>query len=140
MKKVLIGAVIFTLIFSLVSCGGNSLTQLDGGYYLERGNDLYGEEFESVSIMNYHPYKFWALPDYQELVQYGYVGLENEGVVYFVYIVDTSRDADSPYAYYCAEFDGETRELLCEEGEYFSDNSVKNATVEKLLNLMDTVK
>ena len=73
-------------------------------------------------------------------MQYGYVGLENEGVVYCVYIVDTSVNAEDPSAYYCAELDGETRALLCEEGTLFESEAEKSEAVEKLFDMIDEYK
>lgn len=104
------------------------------------GVTYYYEYSEGIkTITNYHPYKFWKLPDYQEMVQFGDdAGLENEGVVYFIYVVDTSIDPDDSKAYYSAEFDGETKELLCEDGEYFSNEADKQAFVDRLINLIDT--
>ena len=142
MKKVLLIALIGALIFSLASCGVNKA--LDGeysGYYLSVSRCIYDSEFDSVSITNYEEsLPFGDYPEYQELVQYGYVGIENEGVIYLIYIVDTSIDPESSDPYYCAEFDGETRELLFEEGTYFSDKAEQDATVKKLLDMMDALK
>ena len=77
-------------------------------------------------------------------MQYGYVGLENEGVVYFVYIVDYSTKTDgdtvSDGVYYMAEFDGETRALLFETGTLFESEEEKGAAVERLLDMIDELK
>ena len=132
----LIAAILLAALIcgSLSSCFGGEVTELTDrgfpGYYYEDSEGI-------VSITNYHPYKFYALPDYQELVQYGDgAGLTNEGTVYFVYVVDTSLEPDSEKAYYSAEFDGETGELLSEEGEYFADTEEKSLTVDKLLSMI----
>ena len=136
MKKVLLVAISLVLLLSITSCGMSSVIEF------ERDGVTYYYEFSEgiKSVTNYHPYKFWKLPDYQELVQLGEgAGLENEGNVYFIYVVDTSIEPDSPKAYYTAEFDAETKTLLCEEGEYFTTEAEKNATVERLINLIDEV-
>ena len=135
MKKSLLILLLFALLFSLTSCF-NDVTEFQG----KDGNTYYYEYSDGIkTVTNYHPHKLWALPDYQEMVQYGDgAGLENEGVVYFVYVVDTSIDAESPQAYYMAELNGETKELLCESGEYFSDEATKTATVERLIDLIDS--
>ena len=66
-------------------------------------------------------------------------GIKNEGTVYYIYVVDTSIDSESPKAYYSAEFDGVTKSLLCEDGEYFSNEEEKNEVVERLLKLIDMI-
>jgi len=133
MKKLLSGLLLLTLLLSLTACGGEVIE-----FVGEDNEEYYYEYSDGIkSVTNYHPYKFWALPDYQELVQYGDgAGLENEGTVYFIYVVDTSRDSQSAEAYYTAELDGATEELLFEDGAYFSDDSAKTATVERLLDII----
>ena len=136
MKKVLLIALSLVLLISLPSCMNSKVTKVD----LESGSIYYEYDGEIITVTNYHPYKFWSLPDYQEMIQYGDgAGLENEGVVYFIYVVDTSVDSDDPKAYYSAEFDGEKKELLCEDGEYFNDEAKKSAVVERLFNLIDNI-
>lgn len=135
MKKVLLILISYVLLLSLISCNANVIEFTHDGvtYYYEFSDGI-------KTITNYHPYKFWELPNYQEMIQLGDgAGLENEGVVYFIYVVDTSIDPDSPSAYYTAEFDGETNTLLCEDGEYFSNEEEKNAVIERLLELIDTI-
>ena len=137
MKKTLLILLALILSFSMISCSNfKDVIEFKG----ENGETYFYEYSDGIkSITNYHPHKFWALPDYQELVQYGDgAGVENEGKVYFIYVVDTSLDPESTKAYYSAEFDGETKELFCEEGEYFSDEAQKNALVERLLSEIDT--
>lgn len=136
MKKALLIFVSIILALSLASCIGADVIKFSG----KDGGTYYYEYSDGVkSITNYHPYNFFSLPKYQELVQYGEgAGLENEGKVYFIYIVDTSMDSDDPKAYYCAELDGETRELLCEDGEYFATEEEKQAALERLLYEIDT--
>ena len=135
MKKISI-LLLIILVFSLVSCTRSDLFEIERDgvtYYLDYSDGI-------KTVTNYHPYKFWALPDYQEMVEYGDgAGLENDGVVYFIYIVDTSIAPESPKAYYTAEFDGETKALLCEDGEYFSNEEEKNEVVERLLELIDMI-
>lgn len=141
MKKIkFLVALVATLLLcsALSSCLFGEVKDLSGdgfhGYYFEVSEGI-------SSITNYDPTKLGSLPKYQELVQYGDgAGLDNEGVVYFVYVVDTTVDPESPAAYYCAELDGETRELLTEEGEYFADEAEKTALIEKLVDMMDKVK
>lgn len=136
MKKLLLVVISIALLLAITSCGMSSVLEFE-----RDGVNYYYEFSEGIkSVTNYHPYKFWKLPIYQELVQLGDgAGLENEGNVYFIYVVDTSIDPDSPKAYYTAEFDAETKELLCEEGEYFFEEAEKSATVERLIDLIDTV-
>ena len=121
---------VLVLLLCGCSAGAEKLSGEYEGYYLTR-------EDGRVSVTNYAPYDFFHLPDYQEHAEYGDgAGLENEGVVYYVFITDTTKE-DS---YYCAEFDGETRELLCEEDTFFTDETAKNEAVSRLLNMLDTLK
>ena len=134
MKKLLLLAISLVLLLSLTSC-----SMLDVIEFTEDGATYYYEYSDGIkTITNYHPYKFWKLPAYQELVQLGEdAGLENTGVVYFIYVVDTSVEPDDPKAYYSAELDGETKELLCEDGEYFTDETEKTALIDRLVDLID---
>ena len=101
MKRLLLIIIALCLFISLVSCNRVDIIEFERDgvtYYYEYSHGI-------KTVTNYHPYKFltWGLPDYQEMVQYGNdVGLENDGVVYFIYVVDTSIDPDDPRAYYCA--------------------------------------
>lgn len=121
------------LVFAMFLCGctgGEALTGEYEGYYLTREDGI-------LSVTNYAPYDFLNLPDYQELVEYGPgAGLENEGVVYYIFITDTSKKD----TYYTAEFDGETREMLCEEGAFFADENAKNETINRLLAMADKLR
>lgn len=136
MKKTLSIALILMMMLLVCSCGAN-VVALEGehkGYFYEYSDGV-------KTITNYHPINIFSLPEYQEMIQYGDgAGLENEGVVYFIYIVDTSLDPEDAKAYYSAEFDGETRELLIEEGEYFSDERAKNEVVERLFEVLDSIE
>ena len=127
-------AVILILSLSLASCH-SSVTEFshDGvTYYYEYSDGI-------KTITNYHPYNFLKLPSYQEMVQLGDgAGLENEGVVYYIYVVDTSIDPKDTKAYYSAELDGETKALLCEDGEYFTSEVDKTAFINRLVYLIDT--
>ena len=132
MKKhsVLLIILLSALLLSACAGGAEKLSGAYEGYYLTNEDGI-------VSVTNYQPYNFFALPDYQELVEYGDgAGLDNEGVVYFIFITDTSKED----CYYSAEFDGATRQLLCEEGTFFADEYTKNETVTRLLNMMDALK
>jgi len=141
MKRIkLLASIVAALLFcfALTSCLVGEVRELSGegfpGYYYEESDGI-------SSITNYDPTKLGSLPKYQELVQYGDgAGLDNEGVVYFVYVVDTTVDPDSPAACYCAELDGQTRELLSEDGEYFADEAEKAALIAKLVDMIDKVK
>ena len=136
MRKIISLLIAFVLLISLVSCNMMNVIEF------ERDGIMYYYEYsEGVkTITNYHPYKIWKLPNYQEMVQLGDgVGLDNEGKVYFILVVDTSMDSNNPKSYYSVEIDAETKTILCTYGEYFSNDAEKNATVERLINLIDTV-
>ena len=136
MRRFLHTVLIFVLVISLVSCNAFNIVKFE-----HEGNTYYYDYSDGIkTITNYHPYRFFNLPIYQEMIQYGEAaGLISEGVVYFVYAVDTSVDPESENAYYMAELDGETKELIWEEGQYFSEESDKISFVERLINLIDTV-
>lgn len=135
MKKMRMIALVLSLLLSLSSCAFFDVIEFEG----KNGEKYFYEYSDGVkTVTNYHPYEFWALPVYQELVQYGDgAGLENDGTVYFIYIVNTSINADDAKAYYSAELDGETKELLCENGEYFADEVDKIAAIERLIYEID---
>ena len=119
------------LVFSGCTLGAEKLTGEYEGYYLSHETNV-------VSVTNYAPFDFFNLPDYQELAEYGYgVGIDNKGIVYSIFITDTSKED----CFYSAEFDGETRQLLCEEGVYFEGNEeAKAETVTRLLDMLDALK
>ncbi len=130
MKKLICFVIILVLLLCGCTGGAEKLSGQYEGYYLENDEGI-------LSVTNYAPYGFLNLPHYQELAQYGDgAGIDNEGVVYFIFITDTSKED----TYYSAEFDGETRELLCEEGAFFADEKAKNEAVDRLLNMLDALK
>ncbi|MBQ9750220.1 MAG: hypothetical protein IJV87_06535 [Clostridia bacterium] len=132
MKKFCVLLIVLVAVLLLSACtgGAEKLSGEYAGYYRANEDGI-------VSVTNYQPYNFFALPDYQELVEYGDgAGVDNEGVVYFVFVTDTSKED----CFYCAEFDGATRALLCEEGTFFTDENAKIATVTRLLDMMDALK
>lgn len=135
MKKVVSILCLFVLLLSLASCVAK-VTE-----FTHEGVTYYYEFVDGrKSIANYNPNKLSNLPKYQELIQLGDgVGDKNEGRVYYIFILDMTFDTNDPKAYYTAEFDAETRELLSEEGEYFATEADKNATVTRLFHLIDTV-
>ncbi|MBQ8320784.1 MAG: hypothetical protein IJX92_00275 [Clostridia bacterium] len=127
------------LIITLASCslGTYALEGEYEGYYLRSSGGI-------VSITNYHPFSTNGYPSYQELVEYGDgAGLENDGVVYYIMIVDILEGEDiidSSSVYYCAELDGETKEILSEENYYFSSDELRDAALDRLLTMIDDVK
>ena len=131
MRKLLSIIILLAFLVSVTSCTVFEVIEFTG----ENGEAYFYEYSEGIkSVTNYHPYKFWSLPEYQELVQYGEgAGIENDGVVYFIYILDTSKEV-----YYSAELDGETKEILFEEGNYFEDEAGKKAVIDRLVNVIDT--
>ena len=123
-------ALVFAFLLSACASGGEPLAGEYAGYYLVC-------EDNTISVTNYPPDDLLNLPKYQELAQYGDgVGLDNEGVVYYIFITDTSKTD----TYYTAEFDGKTRALLCEEGTYFADEGTKADTITRLLDMLDALK
>lgn len=131
MKKVFAILLVIMISFSFAACatGAEKLIGEYEGYYLESEDNI-------ISVTNYAPYDFFHLPKYQELAQYGDgAGIDNEGVVYCIFITDTSKED----TYYSAEFD-ENRTLLCEEGTFFTDEAAKNEIVTRLLDMLDSLK
>lgn len=142
MKKILALTLIMILALSLSACsliGWNDspVTSLEDkypGYYATFEDGV-------ISVTNYHPYDFDALPAYQELIEYGDgAGMENEGTVYFVYVLDTKKTTTDNEVYYYAELADETREVLIEENSYFASAAEKDAAVSKLMEIMEYVK
>ena len=132
MKKfrVLLMALVAALLLSACTGDAEKLSGEHAGYYRTNEDGI-------VSITDYQPYNFLALPDYQELVQYGDgAGIDNKGIVYFVFVTDTSKED----CFYSGEFDGATRALLSEEGTFFTDENAKNATVTRLLDMIDALR
>ena len=131
MKKLFSIVLLIALSLSVTSCAFFDVIEFTG----ENGETYFYEYSEGIkSITNYHPYKFWSMPTYQELVQYGDgAGIENDGVVYFIYVLDTSKET-----YYSAELDGETKEVLFEEGDYFEDEIEKKTVIDRLIHEIDT--
>ena len=131
MKRCFAFALAFLLAFGLSACalGAEKLTGEYEGYYLTKEDGI-------LSVTNYAPYDFFHLPDYQELAEYGDgAGLDNKGLIYYIFITDISKKD----TYYTAEFDA-NRTLLCEEGTFFTDESAKEQTVTKLLDMLDALK
>ena len=137
MKRFILIIISLILIFSLSSCNVGVVQKLDGEF-----EDYYYESSKGIkTVTNYHPYNVSSLPTYQEMIQFGDgAGLENEGKVYFIYVVDTSKNPDSDEAYYTAEFDATTRAMLCESGEYFTDEETKNETLKRLFEVFDSIE
>ena len=137
MKKIILSIICLVLTISFSSCALGAVIPLEGeyeGYYFCNSDGI-------ATITNYHPYNLLALPKYQEMIQCGEgAGLENEGTVYFIYVVDTSMNSENPDAYYCAEFDFETRDMICEEGDYFDSIETKNEAIERLFKALDSIK
>ncbi len=102
------------------------------GYYLTSEDGV-------LSITNYDP-DGSDMPSYQELIVYGDgAGLETQGVVYYIYIVDAdSVDSETGEGkYYMAEFADDTHELLTEDNQYFSSEVEKENIINELIEMMD---
>lgn len=97
------------------------------GYYLEFCKD---DGLESCSIVNYAP-DVDRIPEYQELIEYGFVSFETDDVVYSVYLMDGDT-------FFSAEYDADTKELLNEEGEWFLEED-KDSKINGFLNMIDEV-
>ena len=82
--------------------------------YLGEGNN-YGIEAESLGA---------------------FMNIISENVNADIFVTDTSKED----CFYSAEFDGQTRELLCEEGTFFASEQAKQATVNRLLDMLDQLK
>lgn len=94
-----------------------------------------------ISIMNYNPDDINSIPAYQELIEYGDgAGLENEGVVYYIYVLDTADSTQGNEKYYYAELAGDTMEVLMEQNSYFASEDESNALVTRLLEMINDVR
>lgn len=88
---------------------------------------------ESISIMNHDPKDIVNLPNYQELIQYGYISLESDDMVYAIDIF-----IDDTGSFYSAEYDAKTKELLTEEGDWTPKGDLAEFVAERL-EMMDFV-
>jgi PBP1b-binding outer membrane lipoprotein LpoB len=88
---------------------------------------------ESISITNHDPKDIVNLPNYQELVQYGYISLESDDIVYAIDIF-----IDDTGSFYSAEYDAKTKELLTEEGDWTPEGELAEFVAERL-EMMDFV-
>jgi hypothetical protein len=88
---------------------------------------------ESISITNHDPNDILHLPNYQELIQYGYISLESDEIVYAIDIF-----IDDTGSYYSAEYNAKTKELLTEDGDWKPDGDLAEF-VEERLAMMDSV-
>lgn len=86
----------------------------------------------NISITNYDSEDMSNIPPYQELVRYGEVGFESEGIIYYVFISEGE-------SYYNAEIDAETKEILYEEDEYFTADGDKEIIVNQLIEMTEYV-
>ncbi|MDQ0231660.1 hypothetical protein [Metabacillus malikii] len=82
---------------------------------------------ESVYITNHDPKDLANLPDYQELIEYGYVSLESDDMVYAIDIF--LKDTES---YYSAEYNAETKELITEDGDWTPEGDLEKFVSERL--------
>lgn len=99
------------------------------GYYVTFATE---EGWESCVITNYpDDLDFGSFPDYQEMVEYGYVSIENSDVVYSIFI----REDDK---YFTIEYDAQTKTELSREGEWFLQEDQESFT-NRLLNMMDEI-
>ena len=88
---------------------------------------------QAVSLTNHDPYDFANLPDYQELIQYGYVSMESDDIVYAIdiFIKDTQ-------SYYSAEYDAKSKKILSEHGDWTPDGDFAEFISERL-EMIDSV-
>ena len=145
--QIILAVTMLTIMFLLTACGNvkdsekidndnsevaNNFESTYTGYYLTSEDGI-------LSITNYDP-DGGDIPSYQELIAYGdSAGLENEGVVYWVYIIDTdSVDSETGEAQcYMAEFADDTHKVLTEDNQYFTSDDEKQRVINELLEMMD---
>lgn len=139
---------ILAMSFTLTACGVSDgdadtnnqnalITNLEDkypGYYASLDEGI-------ISVTNYDPSDMGSIPSYQEMIDYGDgAGLENEGLVYFIYVVDTAISTAEDEKCYYAEFADETMEILIEEDTYFVDEEERKEVVDKLIEIMNYVR
>lgn len=94
------------------------------------------EGMEAVSITNHDPHDLKNLPNYQELIEYGYVSLESSDKIVYsidIFIADTG-------SYYSAEYDAETKELLTEEGDWKPEGDLETFVAERLAMIDEIIQ
>lgn len=91
--------------------------------------------FESVTITNHNPYNIFKLPNYQEVIEYGYVSMETKEIVYSIdiFIKDSGE-------YYHAEYDKDTKELLNEDGDWRPEGNLDQFVEERLAMVDEIIK
>ena len=71
-------------------------------------------------------------PEEQEMIQYGECGIHNDGVIYFIYIMN-----EESYCY--LEMDPTTQEILYEDDPMFNGSEERNERVNKLIEIINTI-
>lgn len=71
-------------------------------------------------------------PITQEMIQYGNCGIHNDGIIYFIYIMNSDS-----YCY--LEIDPTTLEILYEDDSMFNGSSERMVQVNKLISILNTV-
>ena len=148
MKKASGLLIVLAILFTLAACGNSnggagttnqnaSTTNLEDkypGYYANFDEGI-------ISVTNYDPDDMGSIPSYQEMIAYGDgAGLENEGTVYYIFIVDTVVSTEKNEKCYYAEFADETMEILIEEDTYFANEEERKEIVDKLIEIMNCVR
>lgn len=71
-------------------------------------------------------------PEEQEMIQYGECGIHNNGVIYFIYILN-----EESYCY--LEMDPTTQEILHEDDQMFNGSEKRNEHINKLIEIINTI-
>lgn len=148
MKKI-IGLIMFlVMIFTLTACGssnGDSAAnnQNSSTLNLEEKYPGYYANFDEgiISVTNYDPDDMNKIPSYQEMIDYGDgAGLENDGTVYCIYILDSANSTEDNEKYYYAELTDGTMEVLNEEDSLYANEEERKVVVDKLIEIMNYVR
>ncbi len=140
MKKIFIMLVCVLLLFSFAGCG-ESESNSDNNTIPYSYNETefaanypgYFVKYEkgTLTVTNHDSDKD-TYPEEQEMIQYGECGIHNDGVIYFIYIMN-----EESYCY--LEMDPTTQEILHEDDPMFNGSEERNERVNKLIEIINTI-
>lgn len=140
MKKLFSILMCTVLFFSFSGCGesdtnkesNNILYSYDESEFATKYPDYFVKyEDKTLTVTNYNSDND-TYPEEQEMIQYGECGIHNDGVIYFIYIMN-----EESYCY--LEMDPTTHEILYEDDPMFNGSKDRNERVNKLIEIINAV-
>ncbi len=141
MKKFITIFICVTILFTFAGCGESRSTSNNNtaipytydedafttnypGYYVKYEN-------ETLTVTNHDSDKD-TYPEEQEMIQYGECGIHNNGVIYFIYIMNKET-----YCY--LEIDPTNLEILHEDDPMFNGSEERNKRVDNLIEIINSI-